>query len=89
MLFPNLSNDSVRFIQKLDKKQFGQIFAATTALWDNPRPVDSISMGDKLHFRKDVGEYRVIYHFDDKVFYVDVIGNRNDSAAYQAFDRKK
>jgi mRNA-degrading endonuclease RelE of RelBE toxin-antitoxin system len=46
-------------------------------------------MGNGKHFRKDVGEFRVIYRFDAIVLYVTVVGNRNDSAAYQEFDRKK
>jgi hypothetical protein len=36
-----------------------------------------------------VGEFRAIYGFDKKFLYVVVIGNRNDGAAYQEFDRKK
>ena len=89
MLTPDLSNDAVRFLKKLDKKQFGQLFTAISTLCDTPRPADSISMGNGSHFRKDVGEYRVIYCFDEKNLYVTVVGNRNDSAAYQEFDRKK
>jgi len=89
MLTPDLSNDAVRFLKKLDKKQFGQLFSAITALCATPRPTDSIAMGNNTHFRKDVGEYRVIYSFNEKILSVTVVGNRNDSAAYQEFDRKK
>jgi len=89
VLKPNLSKDSTRFLQKLDKKQFGQLFTALTALCDDARPHDSIAMGDGSHFRKDVGEYRVIYRFDETTMFITVVGNRNDSAAYQEFDRKK
>jgi mRNA interferase RelE/StbE len=89
MLKPDLSNDAMRFLKKRDGKQFLQIFHAITNLCDEPRPTDSISMGNGKHFRKDVGEFRVIYRFDDKTMHIAVIGNRNDSAAYQEFDRKK
>jgi len=88
MLKPDLSNDAMRFLKKRDSKQFLQIFQAITGLCDDPRPNDSISMGNDTHFRKDVGEFRVIYRFNDRTMYVTVIGNRNDSAAYQEFDRK-
>ncbi len=89
MLKPDLTNDAMRFLKKRDGKQFLQIFQAITALCDQPRPNDSIAMGNGSHFRKDVGEFRVIYRFDDTTLYVTVVGNRNDSAAYQEFDRKK
>jgi mRNA interferase RelE/StbE len=88
MLKPDLSNDAMRFLKKRDSKQFLQIFQAITGLCDDSRPNDSISMGNGTHFRKDVGEYRVIYCFDDRTLHITVIGNRNDSAAYQEFDRK-
>ncbi len=42
-----------------------------------------------MHFRKNVGDFRVIYKFDNKMMYITIIGNRNDSAAYHEFDRKK
>ena len=89
MLQANLTNDAMRFLKKRDSKQFMQIFQAIVALCDNPRPVDSISMGNGSHYRKDVGEFRVIYRFDEQTLFVAVVGNRNDSAAYQEFDRKK
>lgn len=88
MLKPDLTNDAMRFLKKRDGKQFMQIFQAITALCTEPRPTDSISMGNGAHFRKDVGEFRVICRFDENTLYITVVGNRNDSAAYQEFDRK-
>jgi mRNA-degrading endonuclease RelE of RelBE toxin-antitoxin system len=89
MLKPELTNDAMRFLKKRDSKQFLQLLQAITALCEQPRPNDSISMGNGTHFRKDAGEFRVIYRFDDKTMYITVVGNRNDSAAYEEFDRKK
>lgn len=79
----------MRFLKKRDNKQFLQILRAITDLCDDPRPSDSISMGNGKHYRKDVGEFRVTYRFDANILYVTVVRNRNDSAAYQDFDRKK
>ncbi len=79
----------MRFLKRRDGKQFLQIFQAITGLCDQPRPTDSISMGNGTHYRKDVGEFRVIYRFDDTIMWITVVGNRNDSAAYEEFDRKK
>lgn len=89
MLKLDLTNDAMRFLKQRDGKQFLQIVQAITSLCDEPRPADSISMGNGSHYRKDVGEFRIIYRFDDKTLFVTVVGNRNDSAAYQEFDRKK
>lgn len=89
MLRPDLTNYAIRFLKKKDAKQFMQIFQAIAALCNDPRPADSIAMGNGSHFRQDVGEFRVIYRFDKNVLYVTVVGNRNDRAAYQGFDRKK
>jgi mRNA interferase RelE/StbE len=89
MLKPDLSNDAIRFLKKRDSKQFMQIFQAVSSLCVQPRPTDSISMGNGQHFRKDVGEFRVIYKFDKEYLYVTVVGQRNDAAACQEFDRKK
>jgi len=89
MLSPNLTNDAVRFLKKRDNKQFLQLLQAIITLCEDPRPTDSIAMGNGKHFRKDVGEFRVIYSFDNKTLYVAVVANRNDDAAYKEFDRKK
>jgi mRNA interferase RelE/StbE len=89
MLRADLSNDAIRFLKKRDAKQFMQIFQALTGLCVDPRPVDSIAMGNGQHFRKDVGEFRLIYKFDKIFLFVTVIGQRNDSAAYLEFERKK
>jgi len=87
MLNPDLTNDALRFLKKRDPKQFLQILQAITQLCDNPRPTDSIQMETGI-FRKDVGEFRIIYKFDNKVLSIAVIGNRNDGAAYKEHDRK-
>jgi mRNA interferase RelE/StbE len=89
MLKPDLTNEAMRFLKRRDSKQFLQLLQAITSLCDDPRPNDSISMGNGTHFRKDAGEFRIIYRFDKKTMYIAVVGNRNDSAAYQEFDRKK
>jgi mRNA interferase RelE/StbE len=85
---PDLSNDAFRVLKKLDKKQFLQVGSALFQLITNPRPHDSIDMGDKKHFRQDVGEFRIIYFFDDQVVSISVIDRRNDDRVYKKFQRK-
>ncbi|HEY9678450.1 MAG TPA: hypothetical protein V6C76_10605 [Drouetiella sp.] len=88
MLTPELSNDSLRFLKKRDPKQFRQIFQAIVSLCETPRPTDSIAMGDGIHFRQSVGEFRVIYKFDSEKLFVSTIGHRNDGAAYALFTQR-
>jgi mRNA-degrading endonuclease RelE of RelBE toxin-antitoxin system len=85
----DLTNDAMRFLKKRDNKQFMQILNGMTSLCSNPRPADSISLGNGKHSRKDEGEYRIIYCFDDNVVCVFVVANRNDDAAYKEFDNKR
>jgi mRNA interferase RelE/StbE len=85
----DITNDVMRFLKKLDRKQFSQILNALSELCLDPRPADSIAMGDKdQHFRKDAGEFRIVYRFDDKNLSVSVIGKRNDDEVYKSFTRK-
>lgn len=88
MLKLDLSNDAIRFLKKRDNKQFLQLLNAVNGLCIDPRPTDSIALGEDF-FRKDAGEYRIVYKFDAKLLSVFVIGLRNDGAAYQELDRKK
>jgi mRNA interferase RelE/StbE len=37
--------------------------------------------------RVDIGEYRVIFRFDDSTIYVPVVGKRNDSEVYRHLPR--
>lgn len=88
MLKADLTKDAVRFLKKRDSKQFLQLTNDIITLCGDPRPADSESIGDGL-FRKDCGEFRIIYKFDAKALYVSVIANRNDDTAYKELDRKR
>ncbi len=58
-------------------------------LLKNPRPHDSSKLrGYPDLYRKDVGEYRIIYKFDDGTIYVLLIGKRNDNEVYKRLTRK-
>lgn len=89
MLRLRLTHDAVRYLKKRDTKQFGQIITSLAELLVDPRPADSESLGDKIHFRRDAGEFRICYSFNDRELLVAVIGGRNDGDVYKQFDRKK
>lgn len=83
-LLVNTSKSSDDFLKTLPPKQFKQVF---TKVWDlrcNPRPHDSIKLiGFNDKYRTDIGEYRIIYSFDDTIVNVETIGKRNDGDAYK------
>jgi mRNA interferase RelE/StbE len=37
--------------------------------------------------RKDSGEYRVVYRYDDTTVYIMLIGKRNDDEVYKQLER--
>jgi mRNA interferase RelE/StbE len=65
-------------------KRFRQVMAKIMAILDTPRQPDSqqLSGHDDL-WRSDVGEYRIIYRFDESHVWIDVVGKRNDDEVYR------
>ena len=85
----DITNNALNFTKKLPSKQFKQIFTAIMDLLKNPRPNDSSKLkGYSNLYRKDVGEYRIIYKFDDDTVYILLIGKRNDDEVYKQLTRK-
>lgn len=80
----NTSKSADNFIKLLPPKQFKQVFTKVWDLRGNPRPHDSIKLSGFDHkYRADVGEYRVIYTFDDAIVNIETIGKRNDGDVYK------
>ncbi|MEN8219696.1 MAG: type II toxin-antitoxin system RelE/ParE family toxin [Pseudomonadota bacterium] len=85
----DITADALNFTKSLPAKQFKQIFTAIMELLKNPSPHDSSQLkGYPGLYRKDVGEYRIIYKFDDDIVYVLLIGKRNDDEVYKKLRRK-
>ena len=77
------THDAIKFLKNLDAKQFRQLGLKVFSLLSDPRPNDSIEMkGGKGRFRVDVGEFRIIYRFDENSVSILVIGKRNDGEVY-------
>lgn len=80
----NTSRSADNFLKILPPKQFKQVF---TKMWDlrsNPRPHDSIKLiGFEDKYRTDIGEYRIIYTFNDTLVNIEAIGKRNDGEVYR------
>ncbi len=60
-------------------------------LASNPCQHDSEALkGEKFAglWRNDVGEYRIIYRYDETSLRIVIVGKRNDDAVYKALGRK-
>ncbi|RST62145.1 type II toxin-antitoxin system RelE family toxin [Candidatus Aquarickettsia rohweri] len=91
MLLVNLSNQADKFFSTLDAKQFRQIVKEIFKLAKTPKQNDikKIISKDKVcYYRKDIGEFRVIFKIVDNILHVVVVEKRNDDSVYKIFKRK-
>ena len=78
-----------KFIKKLPPKQYRQVVSTILAIRENPTPHDSKQLsGYTEYHRVDIGEYRIVYRFDDDTIYIAVIGKRNDDEVYRRFKQQ-
>ena len=83
-----LTKDAFKFLVGLDAKQFKQVAAKMLSLMADATPPDSSSLkGYALH-RADIGEFRIVYHFDADTVFVTLIAKRNDDEAYKRLSRQ-
>lgn len=84
----DITKQGYDFLDKLLSKQFKQVFTKIKNLRKNCIPHDSITLhGSADQHRVDVGEYRIIYKFDDDIVYIQTAGKRNDDEVYKKHKR--
>lgn len=91
MLNYRITRDAEKAMDKMPDKHFCQVYDAIEALRVSPEPEDSKELVSNVvprRRRKDIGEYRVIYWYDDTTLYIDVVGRRNDGEVYKQAKRK-
>jgi len=77
-------------MDKMPDKHFCQVYDAIEALRVDPEPGDSKELASNVtpkRRRKDIGEYRIVYWYDDDALYIDVVGKRNDNDVYKKAKR--
>ena len=85
----SISRDAYKFLEDLQAKQFRQVAMKALSLLNDPTPSDSAQIkGRQDYYRVDLGEYRIVYEFDDTTVYLVLIGKRNDDEVYKALSRK-
>lgn len=81
--------DVLDVLSGLDAKHYKQVARKMLGLMADPHPPDSQALrGYDDLLRADIGEFRIIYRIDDNTVYIDVIGRRNDDAAYRKMERR-
>lgn len=86
----DLKRKAKNFIESLPPKHKRQVKDCVLSLKDNPVPHDSRKlMGYENYTRVDIGEYRVIYRYEEEKDLVTVvlIGKRNDDEIYRITKR--
>jgi mRNA interferase RelE/StbE len=89
MLSLDITRDAHEFLAELQAKQFRQVGRKVLDLLINPTPPDASQLRGYDYHRVDIGEYRIIYRFDEKTVYVVLIGKRNDDEVYRDLRRKE
>jgi mRNA interferase RelE/StbE len=56
----------LRHLNKTNAPLIPLVIAAITALSENPRPSRTTKLVNRPEWRIRVGEYRILYHIDDK-----------------------
>ncbi len=82
----DITKSAGKFIKTLPPKQYRQVVSTILALRENPTPNDSQQLkGYPDYLRVDIGEYRIIYRFDNETVYIAATGKRNDDEIYKRF----
>lgn len=89
MLKIDITKSAGKFIKKLPPKHYRQVVSTILSLRENPTPHDSEQLtGYPEYLRVDIGEYRIVYRFDEETVHVAVVGKRNDDEVYIRFAQK-
>jgi len=84
----DITKDAHGFLKGMQVKQFRQVGQKVLSLLADPEPNDSAPLRGFDYRRVDIGEFRIIYSFDDETVYVLAIGKRNDDEIYKKFGVK-
>jgi len=79
---------ALKELSELPAKQYRQVVGAIFDLLKEPQPRYSQQLVGYPYLRLAVGEYRVIYRFDESSVNVLVFGKRNDNEIYRVLSQK-
>ena len=79
------SKDTLDFLSALlEPKRYRQVVAKMMGLLLDPEPPDSSLLKGHPDLRRaDIGEYRIVYRYDEDTLFIVLIGKRNDDEIYR------
>lgn len=77
-----------KFLKNLPPKQQRQVAERMHGLLLGVHPLDSKKLKGIPFHRIDVGEYRVVYEWNETTVFIVVVGKRNDSHVYRLLERQ-
>jgi mRNA interferase RelE/StbE len=83
----DLTHDALKFLDTLQAKQYRQVVQKVLSLLSEHQPADSRQLKGYPFWRVDIGEFRIVYRFDDSTVNVEAIGKRNDDEVYRKLGR--
>jgi mRNA interferase RelE/StbE len=83
----SIDKGTLKGLDALPAKQYRQVVGAIFDLLKEPLPHFSKSLIGSPYLRLAVGEFRVVYSFDETCVKVLAFGKRNDGEIYRAIDR--
>ncbi len=85
----DINNETLKFLKNLPNKHKNQLKEKINDLILNPNQNDAkYLVGYKPFLRCDVGEYRIIYKYNDELLHIVLVGKRNDDEVYSKFKRR-
>jgi mRNA interferase RelE/StbE len=84
----SIEKNAMKDLQELPAKQYRQVVGAIFDLLRDPSPHFSKQLTGSQYLRLAVGEYRVIYRFDESSVTILAFGKRNDGEVYQLLKNK-
>jgi mRNA interferase RelE/StbE len=86
----DMTKVAYEFLKDLQAKQYRQVGHKLLSLMMDPQPADAAQLrGYDQYWRVDVGEYRIIYRFDETTIFIILIGKRNDDEVYRDLRRRE
>ena len=82
-----ITRDAYKFLEDLQTKQFRQVTQKVLSLLVAPQPNDAAQLRGYDYWRADIGEYRIIYKWDDETVFLVLVGRRNDDEVYRRLER--
>ena len=84
----DITRDAYKFVTDLQAKQYRQVVKKVFSLLNDPQPNDSAQLKGYAYWRTDIGEFRIIYTYDENMVSVILIARHNVDEVYRQLARK-